>query len=102
MSEPRYKSVNDILGDSTENVLKEFSSSEYSLTYIMTLKKNFELEYQRVEVTKDKILESIDKGTTESNEKNNKLIEDLYLVLQKIEDVCTVFEAIRKERTITS
>lgn len=75
---------------------------ELSYGHLLNVKKALEGEYQRVETTKEALATLIMNPKTRKKEKNKakKLMEQLYISLQRIEDRATIVEELLKDNAI--
>ena len=70
-----------------------------SFNECINLKKHIEMEYMRAELAKNlTILGLFEKRIEE--EKGNALLANLYLAMQKLEDMATIVEVFKKEKSV--
>jgi hypothetical protein len=90
-----------IMGSLIDATIEDFNSilkhGTFTLEDLVRLKKGFELQFQRVEVTKNQIMAGILNHTIDEKE-GRASMKDLYAVLQKIEDRAAVLQVFINER----
>lgn len=64
--------------------------SKFSMTELLGLKKGLELQYQRVAVVKDRLIELLIKYEVHPSDDPDTIFNQLYIVLQLIEDRANV------------
>jgi hypothetical protein len=74
--------------EEVDNLLKV---SHYNITALTNMKKGLELQYQRVEVTKNMLIEGIVKGEVHQDG-DSETLNDLYIILQRIEERATLLQ----------
>lgn len=96
----KAKSILGIIIDAPiEEVDKLMKESHYNVTTLTNFKKGLELEYQRVENMKNQILNRVQKGEVDK-EQGNTTVQELYIVLQRIEDRATLVQKFIEELKI--
>lgn len=95
------KSFIGILIDSpnkeAEEILKKRTFQE-----LVNIKKSLEMAYERARLTKDELIKGIDSNKFVDKQKAENTVQDLYKVMQKIEDKATIVETLRKEKGVKS
>ena len=99
MSEEKFTSIGMIIDAPIEEVISLLKGLD--LTSLTNIKKFLEVEYQRVEYTKKMLILSVEENKNTLEEVKPHL-DNLYLVLQKIEDRCKVVHELITERGITT
>ena len=81
--------------EDTVNLLREFT-----LGQLKTFSNSVKLKYSEVELVKDQILnfKQLEETTDEDREKANEVATNLYVALQKIEDINNVALEFIKEK----
>jgi hypothetical protein len=94
------KSVSQV-GQLIDMTPEEFVGYCKGINYgeLMSIKILLELEYQRIELTKNGLIQSINEGT-ESKALIKPMLEGLYVAMQKVEDRCVAIEETRKGKGI--
>ena len=73
--------------EDTVNLIKDFNIGQ-----LKSFSNSVKLKYSEVELVKDQILnfKQLEKAPQEDIEKANQIVENLYIALQKIEDINNV------------
>lgn len=73
-----------------------------NMTGLLNFKKSIELQYNKVEMTKEQLIIGLKNNMFKGKDKKvaKTTLDDLYKVLQKLEDVATIIEVLKKERAI--
>lgn len=75
--------------------------NELNYTKLLNLKKQMEIEYQRLTLMKDKLKETLEEEDDPIRKNEIKsTINEIYVAMQKIEDIATVIEKIKEERSL--
>lgn len=88
----KYSNMGAIIDSPIEDVTEELETLSYA--NLVSFKKMLEMQYSEVEFTKNEVLAVAEReGATE-------IAEDLYKVLQKIEDISLVTEELKKQKEV--
>lgn len=82
----QVKSFGDIIDMPIEEFDLYLKKSKFSMTELLGLKKGLELQYQRVVVAKDRLIELSIKHEVHPSDDPDTIFNQLYIVLQLIED----------------
>ena len=88
-----YSSMSQVIDSPIEELTRELEKLGYS--ELLNFKKMIEIQYQELEQIKNQLLEK-EYDTEEAKE----VVQDLYKLLQKVEDIATVTEELKKQRKI--
>lgn len=82
--------LNTLIDSPIEDTIKLLEG--FTLGQLMSFSNSVKLKYSEVELVKDQILnfKQLDEVPQEDIEKANEIIENLYIALQKIEDINNV------------
>ncbi len=90
------------MGTLIDCTIEEFTdavvNNPHDINSVTNMKKGFEFEYQRVTLAKDSLIKDMNNGVMPKADikKAVETIQNLYTILQKIEDRCTILEELRK------
>lgn len=96
INDMRYKTISEMIDSPIEEVAKELNYLD--MTNLTTLKKMVELEYLRVERTKDAMMGEYKNVDMLGKVKLDNLVQELYNAMVRIENLATVVETLRRER----
>lgn len=88
-----YSSMSQVIDSPIERLTRELEKLGY--TELLNFKKMVEIQYQELEQIKNQLLEKED-----DTEEVKEVVEDVYKLLQKVEDIATVTEELKKQRKI--
>jgi glycerol-3-phosphate responsive antiterminator len=89
-----------IIDSPLEELDKYFKEQNYNLTDLKNIKKALEMEYQRVTLMKDDVLKKLqEKMKRKKRQEFETLFNNLYVILQRIEEKATFIQTIITERS---
>jgi hypothetical protein len=99
----KRKKSDSAIGKVVEADIKTLSKEFKAKTYgeLCSIKNALQLKYQEVELVKDALItesKKYEEGVIPQDIVNS--IADLFIVLQKIEDRCSLVEVLKSERTL--
>lgn len=89
----KYSSISQVIDSPIEDITEVLEGLGY--TELLNFKKMIELQYQELEVTKNQLLVS-----KEDPEEVSKVLDSVYVLLQKVEDIAIVTEELKSQRKI--
>jgi|AntRauTorckE6833_2_1112554.scaffolds.fasta_scaffold06918_7 hypothetical protein len=98
-------SEKSLVGKLIDGDIEEVADAVNDLSYtkLLNLKKQIEIEYQRLTLMKDKLIENREEENNAIRENEiKKTVNEIYVAMQKIEDIATVVEKIKEERSLDS
>lgn len=91
-------SLGKIIDSSIKDLDSIVKKESLNLTTLLNIKKLLEMEYQRVVFFKNELLKELNKEGVKKVD-IEKTINDLYVILQRIEDKATFFAVLMKEKS---
>jgi hypothetical protein len=98
-------SEKSLVGKLIDGDIEEVADAVNDLSYtkLLNLKKQIEIGYQRLTLMKDKLIENREEENNAIRENEiKKTVNEIYVAMQKIEDIATVVEKIKEERSLDS
>ena len=94
----QFTAIGTVIDAKQEDLIPYLKELEYG--HLCNIKKMLEVEYQKVETTKDALNQKLklDKLEPVKVEEIKKSVQQLYVALQIIEDKCTILEQIKVEK----
>ncbi|MBO8161123.1 MAG: hypothetical protein H0Z24_05755 [Thermosipho sp. (in: Bacteria)] len=85
-----------------DSPIEEAKEMLEDLTFVdlVNTKKILELEYNRVTFMKDNIAEGLKQNVFADKDRVQEVLEDLYIILQRLEDLATIIETLKKEKDV--
>jgi hypothetical protein len=97
----QFSVIGTIIDADSEEVVPYLNGLTYG--HLCNIKKMLEIEYQRVETTKEAINKKLLLSKLTSKERTEciKVKDQLYIALQRIEDKCTIIESIKASKKVS-
>ena len=88
----KYSNMGMVVDSPIEEVAEELEKLSYA--NLVSFKKMLEMQYSEIEYTKNQALEVVESEGAE------EVIANLYKVMQKIEDISSVVEELKKQKEV--
>ena len=87
-----YSSMGQVIDSPIEDLTKELDKLTFG--ELTSFKKMMEMQYQELVYTKDEL------NKLENKEESEPAINNVYMLMQKVEDIATVCEELKNQREV--